>query len=272
MIDEKKTDPFEPSNRCFTFYRDETVGIVHITGDIFDVATNLLLKEQFFGMIRRAGVIPEIRVLLLVAEPDALGEARYSKFRTAIAGNVEAANLLYREENALSQFARLVYSTKRIVVAGFGGSVIGQFLGAILAAEHRIAAASTVFSFPHVRNETPPPAVLAHLLPHYVGTARAWELMMAGESISATTASELGLINEVVPDEDLLSECIRKAKELAEISPHAMAMFKRSKAIELRGLDERCKLEGELQTLSQIIHDSENSKGAALQGRVINCH
>ena len=249
MTQKPNEDAPLPAGRYFRSHREDAVEFLLITGNLFDMATDLALKETFFAAIRRAGTDPTVRVLLLVAGRDALGEARYGQFATALAQQGEAEILVHREENALCQFARLACGLEKLVVAGFGGSVIGQFLGAALATDYRIAAESTVFSFPHVRYETPPPAALAHFLPQYTGTAKAWQVMLGGKPISAAAASKLGLVDEIVPDDQLMEACVRKAKELAEVSPRVVTMWKRSKAVDLHGLDARSQVEAELHAL-----------------------
>lgn len=51
---------------------------------------------------------------------------------------------------------------------------------------------------------------------------------MTGELIDATKALEIGLINKLVPDRDLLNESFKYAKGLAEKSPVALQMGKKS--------------------------------------------
>lgn len=234
------------SNEHFEFYKDEGIGIIHVKGYIYEIATDLDLKHKFFEIFRVAEASTGIAALVIVSGRSVMGEGGYAQYRESIAGTNKMEVLGYREENALAQFARLIYSLRKFVVAGFGGSVIGQFLGVILSADYRIAAESTVLSFPHVKYETPPPAALAHFLPHFVGTTESWRLISEGKPITAKAALELGLTDEVVTDDRLVEECIRKAKQLAETPSRVVEMLKASKRIDLHGLDERCRIESEL--------------------------
>jgi enoyl-CoA hydratase len=234
------------SSEHFEFYRSKQIGVVHVKGQIYEIATDLVLKHKFFELFRNAEANNDITVLAIVTSPSLLGEESYDKYMQSIAGMSELELLGYREENALAQFARLIYSLKKVVVAGFGGSVIGQFFGAILPADYRIATASTVISFPHVRYQTPPPAALSHFLPHFVGTAKSWRLIAEGKPVSATTALDLGLVDNIVADELLVDECLQKAKELSNVSSRVVEMLKSSRNIDLQGLDDRSRIESEL--------------------------
>jgi enoyl-CoA hydratase/carnithine racemase len=261
MDSKAKADFVDVSGPGFDIYRDHAVSVIHIKGPILALATDLTHKEQFFGAIVRASLSPSIRVLLFVSDRNALGEDEYAEFAQSVANDPDAWMLLSREDHALSQFARLVYSTEKLVVAGVHGSVIGPFLGAILAADFRIATEGTTFSFPHIPYETPPPAALAHFLPQYVGTGRAWQMMMNGKLIMGQAAFEMGLVDEIVPDELLLSECIEKAKALTIISPRSVALAKKSRKIELQGLDQRCETESLLRRITWPPHQIEPSRG-----------
>jgi enoyl-CoA hydratase/carnithine racemase len=260
MNSKANTDFVDVSGPGFDIYRDDMVGVIHIKGPIFALATDLVHKERFFGAILRASLSPSLRVLLFVSDRNALGEDEYAQFARSLANDPDAWTLISREDNALCQFAHLVYSTEKLVVAGVHGSVIGPFLGAMLAADFRIATEGTVFSFPNIPYETPPPAVLAHFLPQYVGTGKAWQMMMNGKLIMGQAAFEMGLVDEIVADEVLLSKSIEKAKALTIISPRSVALAKKSRKIELQGLDQRCETESLLRRISWPPHPSESSQ------------
>src|SRR5690606_29030195 len=65
-------------------------------------------------------------------------------------------------------------------------------------------------------------------LPRTVGKARAMELALLGEPISAWAALDLGLVNRVVPDELVLSEALRLAQRIAANSIDAAISIKAS--------------------------------------------
>ena len=66
-----------------------------------------------------------------------------------------------------------------------------------------------------------------YLLPRLIGKARAMEMALLGEKISAAKALEWGLINRVVPDADLMSTAIGIARELAN-GPKSLGLIRRA--------------------------------------------
>ena len=55
-----------------------------------------------------------------------------------------------------------------------------------------------------------------YLLPRVVGMGRAFELLLLGDTIDATTAERYGLVNRVVPDDELLPAAHKWASRLAQ--------------------------------------------------------
>src|SRR5260370_21318001 len=81
------------------------------------------------------------------------------------------------------------------------------------------------FGYPEVRGGLVAAMVMPHLLRH-VGERPARWLLLTGELIDAAAAQRVGLINEVVPADELLPMADRWAKSLAEGGPEALATTK----------------------------------------------
>ena len=91
------------------------------------------------------------------------------------------------------------------VIAAVKGETSGAGLGLALAADIRIAAADTIFSFPEAQFGVPPIFGSSQRLYKTVGIGRAKELLFTGRSIDAEEALRIGLVNRVVPA-DILDE------------------------------------------------------------------
>ena len=65
------------------------------------------------------------------------------------------------------------------------------------------------------------------MLPRLVGWKRATELLFTGELISALAAVKMGMINSVVPDEELMSNVMAMAEQLAQAPTAAIGEIKR---------------------------------------------
>ena len=116
---------------------------------------------------------------------------------------------LARENEAFGRFESLSKPT----VAAIEGLAYGGGCEISMACDLRITGEGARFALPEVRLGVVPGSGGLFRLPELVGPARAMELMYLGESIDASEAERLGLVNEVVPDGEALPPCPRRRKE-----------------------------------------------------------
>ena len=113
------------------------------------------------------------------------------------------------------------------VVAAVNGPAAGAGCSIALAADIVIAARSAYFLQAFVNIGLIPDAGATWLLPRLAGRARAMEMMMLGERVSAEQAREWGLISRVVEDEHLASEAVLLATTLAEGPTAALGLIRK---------------------------------------------
>jgi enoyl-CoA hydratase len=91
-----------------------------------------------------------------------------------------------------------------------------QGLELAMAADILVASERATFADTHALVGVMPSWGMSVLLPERVGRIRAKQMSLSGEYISAATACEWGLINKVVPHDELLGEAARVAHAIAE--------------------------------------------------------
>jgi enoyl-CoA hydratase/3-hydroxyacyl-CoA dehydrogenase len=96
-----------------------------------------------------------------------------------------------------------------------------------MACDFRIGADSATFGQPEVNLGIVPGFGGTQRLPRLVGTSKALEMNLTGEPISAAEAYELGLLNALVPDHELLDTALAWARKLAGQAPLAVEQIKR---------------------------------------------
>lgn len=205
---------------------DQMVGIIKIKGNVFEMATNLALKEEFFGKIRQAYNIPEITVLLILNGESTLGEDNFIQFDKTVSKSGDSEIKLVREENALIQFIRLMYGSSKIIISGVRGTVVSTFLGAILSADYRIASDNCSFSFLDLKCERFTQGALGFYLPRYIGMLKAKKILLDYDALPAAKAHELGLVDDIVSNDNFENGCFEIAKKLSQVSPGVVTMIK----------------------------------------------
>jgi enoyl-CoA hydratase/carnithine racemase len=114
------------------------------------------------------------------------------------------------------------------VIAAINGAVAG--IGLVLACytDLRFAAAGAKFTTAHGKLNLPAEYGLSWLLPRMIGLTRANELLLSSRIFLAEEAGELGLVNKVLPVEELLPYTYDYARNLAAtISPGSLRETKR---------------------------------------------
>ena len=117
-------------------------------------------------------------------------------------------------------------SLTKPVIAAVTGACVGGGCELAMACDLRVAGQSARFGQPEVNLGVLPGWGGSQRLPRLVGKTRALELLMLGESVSAEQASTIGLVNRVVPDEDVLPTAMDLARQLMEKSSAALAAIK----------------------------------------------
>lgn len=116
----------------------------------------------------------------------------------------------------------------RPVVAAVHGVAAGAGAVIALASDLRVMADSAKFRFLFTQvGLTGADMGAAYLLPRVVGLARASEILMFGDAVEAEPALRMGLVNRVVPKEQVFAEAMTLAKRLAAGPTMALGMTKR---------------------------------------------
>jgi len=100
------------------------------------------------------------------------------------------------------------------VVAAIHGSCLGGGLEVALGSHYRIAAPSARLGLPEVKIGVLPGAGGTQRLPRLVGLAPALDIIVSGESVSATKGLEIGLVDKVVDEDRLTEEAILLARSM----------------------------------------------------------
>lgn len=112
------------------------------------------------------------------------------------------------------------------VIAAVNGWALGGGFELVLVADIVIASERAKLGLPESKLGLLPGGGGTQRLPRLVGRNKAKELLMTGEPITATEAERLGIVNKVVPPEELLDTALAMARTIAERAPQAVRMAK----------------------------------------------
>ena len=123
--------------------------------------------------------------------------------------------------------AYVVAEVTKPVIAAVNGFALGGGCWVTIACDIRIAAKSATFGMPEIKRAIPlgPERFLIQQIPLCIIN----EMIFLGEQITAQRAYEVGLINKVVGEEDLMAEAVKTAEKIADLSPWAIQINKKAK-------------------------------------------
>ncbi len=154
------------------------------------------------------------------------------------------------------------------VIAMINGYALGGGCELAMACDIRIASSIAKFGQPEIKLGIMPGGGGTQRLPRLVGEGKAMELILTGDIIDAEEAMRLGLVNHVVPPDQLEARTLEVAKKIAAMSPVALSLIKTAVKAAAR-LDLRAGLDLELDlfALSFSSEDKEEGVRAFLEKR-----
>lgn len=163
----------------------------------------------------------DIVAIVFVAEPGARA------FSAGVAVEEHVAETVYQMLDGFHGIFRQLEQLARPVIAVVEGSALGGGCELVAGCDIVIASEQSRFGLPEIKLGVFPP-VAALLLPRIVGDKRARELILTGELIDAAEALRLGLVNHVVPANELERKTREVLARLRELSATALEMTRRA--------------------------------------------
>lgn len=154
------------------------------------------------------------------------------------------------------------------VIAMINGFCLGGGCELALACDIRIASENASFGQPEIKLGIIPGGGGTQRLTRLVGEGKAMELILTGDFINAQAALSLGLVNHVVPLDQLQTKTMEIANRMADKSPIALQLAKEAVKLASRSnLDEGLRREVDLFALCFSTEDKDEGVAAFLEKR-----
>ena len=147
------------------------------------------------------------------------------------------------------------------VIAAVNGTAAGAGVGLVAMADLALCGHSSKFNLAYTQAGLTPDAGTTFLLPRTLGLKRSMELLLLNRSLTSAEALEWGLVNDVVPDEQLLSRTLETAEKLAQGANGAFGATKRLIAHSIGALESQMVLESE--TIARHAVGAEGREGVS---------
>jgi enoyl-CoA hydratase/carnithine racemase len=160
---------------------------------------------------------PDIRAIVLCAESKhfCAGADFSGRGPDGVARGAKRARHLYKE-------AQRLWRTAKPVVAAVQGAAVGAGVGLAVMADFRVACLEARFSANFTRLGFHPGFGLTATLPRLIGAQNAAMMMYTGRRLTGEEAFKIGLIDYLVPQEQVRAKAAEVAAEIAESAPLAI--------------------------------------------------
>lgn len=188
-------------------------------------AINVEMAEAFLAAVDAVLANPEVRVIVLKGEGRAFmagGDVGAFKQAGDKAPDVCTA-LIEPLHEAIIKLA----AAPQIVLSSLQGAVAGAGMSLALSTDLAIAADNVVFNLAYIKIGNSPDCSGSWYLYHLLGLRKAMEIALLGENTDAEEALRLGLVNTVVPAEELSAQTMKLAARLAASAPLGLASTKK---------------------------------------------
>ena len=186
----------------------------------------------------------------------------------AFEGRGEAVSIAEHLRHGYHRLVRQMVTLEKPIIGAINGIAAGAGCGVALAADIRIAAADASFMLAFSRIGLIPDSGVNWFLPRLVGYGRAYEMAITADRVPAATALAWGMVNHVVPTEQLPEIAAATARHLAEGPTLAFGLTKRAMNRALTStLDEALAYEAHLQEVAGRSADNREGIAAFLEKR-----
>ncbi|OVZ59107.1 hypothetical protein CDO44_13125 [Pigmentiphaga sp. NML080357] len=139
----------------------------------------------------------------------------------------DRADLVRARADLLVEINTVVAGMGTPVIAAVNGPAVGAGAGLSLGCDLVVASPAARFGYPEVRHGISAGILIPNLI-RQVGPKAAFELVATGDPIDAERAYALGMINRIVPAEELEAAALALADRLAQFAPAGMSASKRA--------------------------------------------
>lgn len=175
------------------------------------------MRDDMIAFFRRIENDAQVRcVVLRGAGGNFMAGGDVKSFVTEMGKPIEERRALFEQTcHAMHPMIFLLRRMPKPVIASVAGACAGLGVSLMLACDLTIAADDAFFTLAYVKIGTTPDGGASFFLPRVVGLKRAMEIALLSDRIDAATAERYGLVNRVVPAQQLAEQTQQWAEKLA---------------------------------------------------------
>lgn len=226
----------------FTAEVKEEILYIRFKKNLLEHMTDLSKRDAISEFIDNVLASGSVRVILINSDFREAGCEEYSRF--FLKRNRSQENFdFYRLCNLTGQLILAILGMDRLVIHVSQGNVISTFLNISLACDYRIAADNTIFCNPYLDLGLIPVGGGAFFFSRLMGRGIALETLLLNREISAGRAKQLGLVDRIVPADNIDDYAAEIAGDFSKIPANTVRGIKRLMNISKKELENHFEIE-----------------------------
>lgn len=220
----------EIENDVFSCKQTDDVALITFKQNAIELITNNEVKDAFLSTFSAIDDSQKICGVVITNSSKYAGDIKLTRLMTYILETLEYERqdiAIQRFKNSMAQLVNSFINTTKPTVTALNGDIGQALFGLSLACDFRYATPNTIFHLPTVRLGLPTTGVLAFYLVHYIGLPRSIDILLTKASLSAPEVHDLGLLTDVITDEELIKRCVEKLNDINQYPNYAISGMKR---------------------------------------------
>lgn len=220
------TEPNDPAAEVLYEVDGHVATITLNRPDRLNAITGSML-QQFGDSLLKADGDTNVRAVVVTGAGRGFCSGLDMKMAAQGEGIGSSANTSFAMPHTRDLPTNILFNMDTPVIAAVNGAAAGYGLDMALGCDMRIGGTSTKLVPGFAKRGIVPESGGTWYLPRLIGWAKATEIGFRGNNLSAAEAKEIGLLNDVVADEDVLTVAKEWAAEIAANAPLAIQSMKR---------------------------------------------
>lgn len=247
--------------------RQERVALIELHRPEVKNALNIDMRKALRRILDEVAVDPGIGAVVITGAGTAFCAG--GDFKAIDQAQERTARTTTRSlMHDVQPFLECITRMDKPVIAAVNGPAIGFGMGLALACDLMVMSRTAFLMSQFIRLGLIPDGGAAWFLTRRIGPARAFEVLVSGQKLTADYCLSTGVANRAVDEADVRAESLRWATELAALAPGALALTKRLARMAISNrLDESLMLESEFQGFCSVSEDSREAVAAMTEKR-----
>jgi len=182
--------------------------------------------KEFIDALHEVDRDDEIRVVVITGAGRAFSAGL--DMEEAKQGPTESGKQAVPIQDAVAWIPHILRNMRKPVIASINGPAVGGGFTIALACDIRIASDDAMLGAPFLSVGLVPELGSSYYLPRLVGIAKACELVFTGRMVKAEEAREIGLVNNVVPKDELEAATMKMAEVITRGAPVPLQIAKKA--------------------------------------------